>query len=73
MRYVLKKELSIIFGQPLLYIISAVFSLVAGVLFYSLLLHYIGNIQDQLTQADSAMKLQLITSQLIFPLIGNIK
>lgn len=69
---ILKKELSIIFGQPLLYIIAAVFSLVAGVLFYSLLLHYIGNIQDQLLQSDSATKLQLITSQLIFPLIGNI-
>lgn len=69
---VLKKELIIIFAQPLLYIIAAVFSLIAGILFYSLLLHYIGNVQDQLTQIDSAMKLQLITSQLIFPLIGNI-
>lgn len=69
---VLKKELVIIFNQPLLYIIAAVFSLIAGILFYSLLLHYIENVQDQLQQLDSAMKLQLITSQLLFPLIGNI-
>jgi len=72
MMAVLKKELTIIFSQPLLYIIAAVFSLIAGILFYSLLLNYIGNVQDQLQQLDSAMKLQLITSQLIFPLIGNI-
>lgn len=72
MMIALRKELRIIFGQPLLYIIAGVFSLIAGVLFYSLLLHYIGNIQDQLTQTDSATKLQLITSQLIFPLVGNI-
>jgi ABC-2 type transport system permease protein len=69
---VIKKELTIIFSQPLLYIIAAAFSLIAGILFYSLLLHYIGNVQDQLQQHDSAMKLQLITSQLLFPIIGNI-
>jgi ABC-2 type transport system permease protein len=68
----LKKELKILFSQPLIYIIAAVFSLIAGILFYSLLLHYIGNVQDQLNQVDSAHKLQLITSQLIFPIIGNI-
>ncbi len=68
----LRKELKILFGQPLIYIIAGIFSLVVGILFYSLLLHYINNVQDQLTQVDSANKLQLITSQLIFPIIGNI-
>lgn len=69
---IIKKELIILFRQPLLYIISALFSLVAGILFYSLLTHYIENIQDELMRSDGVSKLQLITSQLIFPLVGNI-
>lgn len=69
---VLKKELIIIFRQPLLYIIAAIFSLIAGIIFYSLLIHYVDNVQDQLMRSDGITKLQLITSQLIFPLIGNI-
>ena len=72
MMTVFRKELKILFSQPLIYIIAGVFSLIAGILFYSLLLHYISNIQDQIIQVDSAQKLQLITSQLIFPILGNI-
>ncbi len=62
---VLKKELIIIFRQPLLYIIAAIFSLIAGIIFYSLLIHYVDNVQDQLMRSDGITKLQLITSQLI--------
>lgn len=69
---VLKKEINILFRQPMIYIISAIFSLVAGILFYTLLTHYIGNVQDELMRSDGTSKLQLITSQLIFPLVGNI-
>jgi len=75
MKNLILKECKIYFRSPGLYIIAALFSAFAGILYYTLLNNYIMNIQDQLIRDQSMnnanQSLAQLAQGLIFPLIGN--
>lgn len=66
------KELKSYFQSPVIYILAALYSLLAGILFYSLLLHYARDVQNSLNETTASGSLNLVTQYLIFPLFGNL-
>jgi ABC-2 type transport system permease protein len=68
----LKLELRHFFYSPSLYLISALFSFLAGLQFFALLWVYIRDTQLHMSSLSSSEQVATIANQLIFPLMGTL-